>query len=609
MFKKILLVLTIAAFSAVNVKPCTNLLVSKGASADGSVMISYSADSYNFYGELYHYPAAVYPAGTMRDIYEWDTGKFLGKIKQAERTYNVVGNINEYQVAIGETTFGGRPELEGQEGAILDYGSLIYIALQRSKTAREAIKLIDELTKEYGYYSSGESFSIADANEVWIMELIGKGNGHKGIVWVARRVPDGYISAHANQARITTFPQDDPENCLYSKDVITFAREKGYFTGQDRDFSFADAYAPLDFGAIRFCEARVWSIFRRANMEMDKYITYIRGESLERMPLFIKPVKKLAVADAIALMRDHYEGTELDMTQGVDAGQYGSPYRWRPLTWTYNDEEYYNERPISTPQTGFSFVTQSRSFLPNAIGGVIWFGVDDTYMTVYQPMYSCLTEAPENYRSGLGSFTKFDWKAGFWKFNFVSNMVYPKYSLMVGDVQQEQASLEGKFISQQSEIEKNAEELYKQSPAKAKEYLTKYSAQCASETIAAWTALGEKLVFKYMDGNIKNEFGQPKAPGYPDEWKKTVIAGRGDRFKMKKVAGEDERNYKYAVAEGDKLLADKKYDEAKEAYAKASKLYPNESYPKERIELIDKLSAEMEGLYNKYFNEKTANKN
>ena len=345
--------------------------------------------------QLYHFPAAMYPAGAMLDIYEWDTGKFLGRIKQALQTYNVIGNMNEFQVSIGETTYGGREELVNPQG-IIDYGSLMYIALQRAKTAREAIKIMTDLVAEYGYCSLGESFSIADPNEAWILEMIGKGEGNKGAVWVAIRIPDGYVSGHANQARITTFPLDDEDNCLYAPDVISFAKEKGYFSGKDEEFNFSDAYAPPDFGGIRFCDARVWSLFRRVNGDMDKYLSYINGESSVRMPLYIKPDKKISVQDVMFLMRDHYEGTELDMTTGVAAGPYGMPYRWRPLTWKYNEEEYFNERPISTPQTGFSFVSQARAHLPREVGGVFWFGVDDTYFTVYTPMYSSMSRTHYN---------------------------------------------------------------------------------------------------------------------------------------------------------------------------------------------------------------------
>ncbi|MDX1699399.1 MAG: C69 family dipeptidase, partial [Melioribacteraceae bacterium] len=339
--------LTLLFIYSSNTDACTNLIVTKGASSDGSVMITYSADSYNMYGELYHYKAGVYPAGATLEVYEWDTGKFLGVIPQAKRTYNVVGNINEHQVAIGETTFTGRTELIDKKG-LIDYGSLMYIALQRSKSAREAIKIMTNLVDTYGYYSSGESFSIGDKNEAWILEIIGKGEGNTGAVWVARKVPDGYISGHANQARITTFPLNDPENCIYSEDVISFAREMGYFSGEDEEFDFAAAYNPLDFGGIRYCDARVWSMFRRANSEMDKYISYIKGESLDRMPLWIKPENKLSVHDAMELMRDHYEGTDLDMTKGVAAGPYNMPYRCSPLSFEVDGERYFNERPIST---------------------------------------------------------------------------------------------------------------------------------------------------------------------------------------------------------------------------------------------------------------------
>jgi dipeptidase len=358
----------------------------------------------------------------MLDIYEWDTGKYLGKIKQAPVTYNVVGNINEHQVAIGETTFGGREELGKQTGAIMDYGSLIYVALQRAKTAREAIRIMTELVAEYGYYSSGESFSIADPNEVWIMEMIGKGEGQKGAVWVALRIPDGYISGHANHARITTFPLKDKENCLYSPDVVSFARSKGWFSGKDEEFSFSDVYAPIDFGGARFCEARVWAIFRKVNKDMDKHLDYAMGHNLtNRMPLWIKPDRKISVQDMFAFMRDYYQGTPLDMTVDVGAGPYGNPYRWRPLTFKVDGATYCNERAVVTQQTGFSFISQSRSWLPNPIGGVLWFSVDDAGSAVYSPMYCGMTEVPHAFAVGNGSMMEFSPDAAFWVFNQVSN--------------------------------------------------------------------------------------------------------------------------------------------------------------------------------------------
>ena len=403
---------------------CTNFLVTKSASTDGSTFISYAADSHVLYGELYHWTAATYPDGTMLDVYEWDTGKLLGKIKQAKQTYNVVGNMNEYQVGIGETTYGGREELATQSGAIVDYGSLMYLALQRSKSAREALKVMTELVAEYGYASSGESFSVSDANEVWIFEMIGKGEGKKGAVWVALKVPDGYVCAHANQARIMTFPIADgkksltfsqrdkifnPEvECFYADDVITFAREKTYFSGKDAEFSFSDTYAPVTFGGARFCEVRVWSFFRSVNSGMDKYLDYASGHNLKnRMPLWIKPDRKVAVEDVMDYMRDHLEGTPLDMTKDIGAGPYGNPYRWRPLTWQVDGVNYCNERAAATQQTGFIFVTQSRSWLPNEIGGIFWFGVDDAASTVFVPMYTSITKVPEAYAVGNGSMMEF----------------------------------------------------------------------------------------------------------------------------------------------------------------------------------------------------------
>ncbi len=579
---------------------CTNFIVTKGASKDGSTMISYSADSFNFYGELYHFPAAVYPDGSMVDIYEWDTGKFLGRIKQALETFNVVGNMNEYQVSIGETTFGGREELHNSQG-IIDYGSLIYLALQRSRSARQAIKVMTDLVAEYGYYSEGESFSIADPNEAWILEMIGHGEGVKGALWVAVRIPDGYVSAHANQARITTFPLNDPNNCIYASDVITFAREKGWFKGMDSEFNFSEVYAPLDFGAVRFCEGRVWSLFRRVNKSMEKYISYIKGESLERMPLYIKPDQKLSVRDVQHLMRDHFEGTEFDMTKGVAAGPYGMPYRWRPLTWEYQGKQYFNERPISTPQTGFSFVAQCRSFMPREVGGVIWFGVDDTYMTVYVPMYTCMTKIPYNYSKGLASLSQFNWESAFWVFNFVSNFAYPKYDLVINDIQTVQNELEGRFASRQEEIEQTALSLYKNSKGEAIDYLTNYSHEMAALTYNRWKKLGEYLLLKYMDGVVKDEYFRPKNVGYPDSFKQYIVDESGDALMVKKLPGADDKAYISYIEEANKLLKERKYIEAKELYMKAIQLKPKDSYPKTQIEKLDKLINDIDGLFKKTF--------
>lgn len=520
------------------VMACTNFLITKGASVDGCTMITYAADSHVLYGELYYTPAARHIKGDYLDIYEWDTGKYLGKIKQIEQTFSVVGNINEFQVAIGETTYGGRKELKDPK-AIMDYGSLMYIMLQRARTAREGILVIADLVKTYGYYSSGESFSISDKNEVWIMDIIGKGPDNKGAVWVARRIPDGYISAHANQSRIRQFPLNDKKNCLYAEDVISFARKKGYFKGADEDFSFADAYAPLDFGALRFCESRVWSMFRRVAPTLNLSADYIKGvDGAQPMPLWIKPEKKLSVRDVMELMRDHFEGTELDMTKGVGAGPYKLPYRWRPLTWKVDDVEYFNERATSTQQTGFSFVTQSRSWLPDEVGGILWFSVDDTYSTVYVPMYCSMRIIPKAYAVGTADFNHFSWDAAFWVFNFVSNYAYSRYSDMIQDIQKVQRQLEGGFMANQPEIEKAALELYKKSSQTAREYLTEYSIRMAEQTVKSWKKLGEFLVFKYLDGNVKDELNKVKHPGYPEDWYRRIVEESGDFFKYKKMKTE-----------------------------------------------------------------------
>lgn len=538
--KKRTLIITVGLLLSLSlpVLACTNFLITKGASADGSTMITYAADSHVLYGELYYTPAGRHLPGSMLDIYEWDTGKYLGKIKQVERTYTVVGNMNEHQVSVGETTYGGRKELSGSNG-IMDYGSLMYIALQRAKTAREAIKIMGNLLAEYGYCSSGETFSISDPNEVWIMDLIGKGPENKGAVWVARKIPDGYISVHANQARIREFPLNDKENCLYAEDIISFAREMGYFKGKDQDFSFADAYAPLDYGALRFCEARVWSMFRRAAPSLNLSADYVKGvKAAEPLPLWIKPDKKLSVHDVMELMRDHFEDSEFDLSQGIGAGPYKLPYRWRPLTWEVDSVRYLNERATSTQQTGFSFVAQARSWLPDPIGGVFWFGVDDTYSTVYVPMYCGIQEVPKSYAVGSGSFHKFSWESAFWVFNFVSNFSYLRYCDMIKDVQKVQRELEGKFLADQPEIEKAALTLYNKSPQLARDYLTDYSVKLGSSTVKRWMKLGEFLLYKYLDGNVKDELGKVTHPGYPESWYRRIVEENGEHFEMKKLEGE-----------------------------------------------------------------------
>ncbi len=521
-------------------RACTNFLVTKGASADGSTMVSYAADSHVLYGELYYTPSADHPEGSMLDIYEWDTGDYLGKIEQVRHTFEVVGNMNEHQVVIGETTWGGREELQGQK-ATMDYGSLIYITLQRARTAREAVHIMGDLVAKYGYRSEGESFSIADAKEVWFMDMIGKGPKEKGAVWVARKIPDGYISAHANQARIRTFPLRSRDT-IYSPDVISFARKKGYFKGRDRDFSFADAYAPMSFEALRICEARVWAMFRRAApSKRDRWTRWIMGDmKAPRLPLWIKPDKKLSVQDMMSLMRDHFEGTPFDLSKGVGAGPYQLPYRWRPLYWEVDGKKYFNERATSTQQTGFSFITQSRSFLPAPIGGLIWFGVDDTYSTVYVPMYSGIRKIPKPYAVGTADFQHFSWDSAFWVFNWVSNFAYGRYMDMIKDIQVVQGNLEGSFLSRQPQVEKAAVKLYRQAPELAREYLTRYSDEQANKVVDRWRKLGQQLLVKYLDGNVRDEHGKVTHPGYPKQWYRRIVKDSGDHFYKRRLPGEPE---------------------------------------------------------------------
>lgn len=554
--RKIVLLLWLVASVCLvcDVQACTNFLITKGASTDGSTMISYSADSHVMYGELYHYPAAQYPPDAMLDVYEWDTGKYLGKVKQASQTYNVVGNMNEYQVSIGETTYTGREELSTQEGAIMDYGSMMYIALQRSKSAREAIKVMTQLVAEYGYASTGESLSIADKNEVWIMEIIGKGKGQKGAIWVALRIPDGFICAHANQARIRTFPQangttsitfaeidkifEKDVECVYAPDVISFARSQKWFDGKDEEFSFADTYAPLNFSGTRFCEVRVWAMFRQVHSGMEQYFDYASGHNnLNRMPLWIKPEKKVALSDMMRFMRDHLEGTPLDMTKDAGAGPFGCPYRWRPLTWKVDGVEYCNERAVATQQTGFSFIAQARSWLPDGIGGIIWFGVDDAASSVYIPMYSCMTEIPEHFQVGNGDMMTFSEKSAFWIFNQVSNFAYTRYNVIHPEIAKVQNALESKFIAYQKGIDMAALLLEKDDPNLSRRFLTDYSVNTANATFAAWKNLYQYLFLKYMDGNIKTKDGKNKnpkveQPGYSEAWYKKIVEETKDKFKV-----------------------------------------------------------------------------
>ncbi|HZK97312.1 MAG TPA: C69 family dipeptidase [Prolixibacteraceae bacterium] len=524
---------------------CTNFLITRGATKDRSTMITYAADSHVLYGELYFWPAADYPDGAMLDVVEWDTGKYMGKIPQVKHTYQVTGNMNENQVAIGETTYGGRKELATQKDALVDYGSLIYISLQRSKTAREAITVMTDLVKNFGYASSGESFSISDANEVWILEMIGKGEGQKGAVWVAMRIPDGYISGHANQARITQFPLNDPKNCLYATDVISFAREKGWFEGKNNEFSFSDTYAPVDFSGARFCDARVWSGFNKVNKQMKQYESYAMGKvtydankvATNRMPLWIKPDSLLSLKDVMNMMRDHYEGTELDMTKDPGTGPFGSPYRWRPMEWQVDSVTYVHERAISTQQTGFSFVAQSRPNLPNPIGGILWFGLDDTYLTCYMPIYCGIKQVPNSVKVGDGDMLTWSDNSAFWVFNTVSNQVYTRYSDMIVDLQKVQSQLENKFFSLTPVVDQAALSLWNKGEKDlALQYLTDFSVNQVETSVARWRDLGHFLLIKYKDGNVmvekdgkfeRNESGivpvSPLHPAYPDWYYRQII--------------------------------------------------------------------------------------
>ena len=551
MKKRIVLGFALLVAATVQSWACTNFIVGKNASKDGSVIVSYSADSYGMFGELYHYPAATHGKDAMRAIHEWDSGKFLGHIKEARQTYNVIGNMNEYQVTIGETTFGGREELVDTTG-IMDYGSLIYVALQRSRTAKEAIKVMTDLVKEYGYYSSGESFSIADPNEAWIMEMIGKGPGVKGAVWVAVRIPDDCIAAHANQSRIHQFPLDDKDNCLYSPDVISFAREKGYFDGLNKDFSFADAYCPLDFSGLRACEARVWSFYNMFNKSIgDTYLPYIQGKSKEPMPLYIKPSAKVSVRDIQNAMRDHYEGTPLDITHDMGATAFKMPYRLSPLTFEVDGQKYFNERPISTQQSAFTFVAQMRANLPDAVGGVLWFGTDDANMTVFAPVYCCTDRLPDCYTSQTADCVTFSWDSAFWIYNWVADMIRPRYSLMIDDMRKVQNRLENTYAEAQAGIEQAAVALLEKDPAKGKEFLTNYTCMTAQTAIDSWKKLGEYLIVKYNDGVMKKvnpdgsfmrtEDGKAIVirPGYPKDFLEELAKATGDRYKVYELKAND----------------------------------------------------------------------
>ena len=521
---------------------CTNLIAGKKATTDGSVMITYAADSHGLYGELSHTPAAKHAPGTMRKVVEWDTNKPLGEIPQPKETYNVVGNMNEFQVAIGETTWGGHDELVDTTGnSIIDYGSLIQIALERSKSAREAIKVMTDLVEEYGYASSGESFSIADKDEVWVLEMIGKG-AEKGAVWIAVRIPDDAISGHANEPRIRKVDMKDKENVLHSKDVISFARERGYFNGKDEDFSFADAYSTHDKGTRRGCDARVWSYFRRFNPDADQYFAWCNGESDEPMPLYVIPDRKISLKDMQESMRDHYEGTPFEMTTDIGAGPNHVPYRWRPMEYKVDGKTYCMERAIATQQTGWHFVSQSRSDLPDPIGGVIWFGTDDTNTSVYMPFYCSMTEVPE--QLAHGDINNFSMDSNFWMNNWVANQAYNRYDLMIPDIRKVQSSLEDKYISSRPQKEQELLAFYVGDDfGKLQDAVNEEGKQIAKDATDSYRDLATYLFVKFMDGNMKktNEDGSfkiteygipanPSFPGYNQEYYDNIVKETGDHF-------------------------------------------------------------------------------
>ena len=579
-----------ALLAATEGNTCTNVIVSRGASMDGSVLVSYAADSHYLFGELYFHPAQDWKMGEVLKIYDWDTNRYLGDIDQVEHTYQTVGNMNEHQLIITETTWGGRPELEDKKGGI-DYGSLIYITLQRAKTAREAIDIIVKLANEYGYASEGETFSIADKNEAWIMELVGKGmnmrnnvNMNKGIVWVAMRVPDGAICAHANQARIGKFPLNDPDNCLYAPDVISFARRKGYFDGADSEFSFKKAYCPADFGTVRGCDARAWSAFNiltngwfsfydedgnAVTRDAYSYLDYVMGENLEGdFPLFVYPRKKISVKDVADVMRDHFEGTPMDMTQDIGAGGNALPYRWRPMEFQVEDHSYVNERAIATQQTGFWMVGQARNYVPDVVGGILWFGTDDAATSYLTPIYTSITKVPECFRVGNGDLLHYSATSSFWMNNRISNACYKMYNVMAPYVRAKADAFEldqvyrkthsvdsmavvmynEVAIKMQKKLSSKGDVMISRKPfEKLVKYLTDYSVNTAQQQFLAWTKLEEELLVKFMDGNVKpqNEDGSFKHseysqgipesvewPGYTELWKQTVAQEHGEIIRV-----------------------------------------------------------------------------
>ncbi len=568
---RIIIVFLILSFLPKVSRECTNLIVTKGASATGSTMITYAADSHIRYGYLFFYPGGCHSDSAMLDIYHYENGKSLGRIKEAPLTYTVVGFMNDHQVAIGETTFGGLDSLASQPGSFLDYGSIMKIALQRGKTAREAIRVIAELVAEYGYGSGGESFSISDPNEAWIMEIIGKGKYEKGAVWVARRIPDGYVSGHANQARITYFPwyasnnwTDLKQDCYYSPDVISFAKKHKFYKGYDEDFSFSDVYNPLNFGGARFCDARVWSFFRKVNHEVKEnafFTEYAEGKihrsktmvdgclnpngfASNRLPLWVKADHKISRLELMQAMRDHYEGTPLDMRNDLGAGPFKNPYRWRPMEYKVDSVMYCQERAIATQQTGYCFVAESRSWLPDPIGGIFWFGVDDTDGAVYAPMYCGITSVPEAYAQGIGSMISWNDKSAFWTFNMVNNWAYSRYNVIHPEIEKYQDEYHNKLFKASKDADSIAMVALKQNAVEVTEAITDFSVKTANQLQQDWLSFFHYLFMKYMDGNIKqskdralldngngkNIPPKPSQPGYGRDWERKMSENTGERF-------------------------------------------------------------------------------
>ncbi len=530
----------IALASAADALACTSLIAGKDATVDGSVIVTYAADSHTLYGELYNRPGGTHAPGEMRKIYEWDTAKYLGEIPEAPVTFTTIGNMNEHGLTISESTWGGRPELADTTG-IMDYGSLIYVTLERARTAREALKIMTDLVAEYGYHSEGESFSIADADEAWILELIGKGGKEKGAVWVARRVPDDCISGHANHSRIHQFPLDDPENCIYSPDVIDFARSQGYFDGKDEDFSFSSAYAVLDKVATRGCDGRVWSYYNKFTPGMDRYLPWVMQAEGEVLPLWVKPGRKVSADDLKWMMRDHFEGTPMDMTGDIGAGPYKVPYRWRPMTFKVDGKEYINERAIATQQTGFSFVSQMNSAHPDLMRGILWFGVDDANTCVYVPVYNCVTEVPHEFAHGNGDMLNISWDAAFWVNNYVANQAYNRYSQMIDDIRRVQGAQEDTL---RTEVQMLLAEVPALDPDAARSLLNDHTKIASRRYVKAYKNLGDYLLVKYLDGNIKKEKDgrweltpeglpvYPLFPGYDEEYYRNIVRTTGDHLRI-----------------------------------------------------------------------------